>query len=307
MTTVVLVGEPMVELDEAASRQIARRFGGDTFNTAVHLAVEAPTLSVQYVSAVGDDPFSTELITFGTAHGIDMSPVSVERGGVIGLYLIVTDPAGERSFTYWRGDSPARRMFSAPDPVRLPPAGEIDVLMFSGITLAILDDHGREFLTAAASGVRQAGGIVAYDPNHRPRLWSAPVAGEWLRRVASTGAMVLASAEDGLVLGAGSRSVSGAAAFAAYLRDAGAREVAVTAAAGSCVLSWGDRSAEVAAEPVDVVVDSTGAGDAFNAGYLGARLAGSDAVEAARRGHRRAALVVGHRGAIAGMTARTDI
>jgi 2-dehydro-3-deoxygluconokinase len=47
------------------------------------------------------------------------------------------------------------------------------------------------------------------------------------------------------------------------------------------------------------IVDTTGAGDAFDAGYLHARIAGLDPVAAAREGNDLAAVVLGHRGAIA--------
>ncbi|HEY0436987.1 MAG TPA: PfkB family carbohydrate kinase, partial [Phenylobacterium sp.] len=46
------------------------------------------------------------------------------------------------------------------------------------------------------------------------------------------------------------------------------------------------------------VVDTTGAGDSFNAGYLAARLAGRPAAEAVAQGRALASAVVGHRGAI---------
>jgi 2-dehydro-3-deoxygluconokinase len=64
---------------------------------------------------------------------------------------------------------------------------------------------------------------------------------------------------------------------------------------------------EVAAEPVDDVVDTTAAGDSFAAAYLAARLNGVDPVTAAKAGHRLAGAVVRHRGAIIPRSAMPDM
>lgn len=295
MTSIVLVGEPMLELDEVRPGRLVRRFGGDTFNTAVHLARERPRLPVCYLTAVGDDRFSNELLSFAADEGIDVSGVRVRPGGVLGAYLITTDAEGERTFTYWRGQSPARQMLDDGASIRLPSVDEVAVMVLSGITLAVVGDRGRRVLADLAARVVAAGAIVVYDPNHRQSLWPSDVASYWLSRMCALGSSVLASLDDARALAS---STIDAAAFATALRAGGAPEVVVTAGRDPAVVSWGGDLASVHACDVDHVIDTTGAGDAFNGAYLAARLRGTDPIESVSAGHRRAAIAVTHRGAI---------
>ena len=293
--SVVVVGEAMVELDEVQPRQLVRRFGGDTFNTAVHLVRERPTLPVRYLTAVGDDRFSRELLALAADEGIDVTGVRVVPGGVLGAYLIATDPEGERTFTYWRGQSPARQMFDERAALAMPSADTVEVLVLSGITLAIVGERGRRMLADLAAEVARGGASVVYDPNHRSSLWPDDVASHWLRQMCALGSIVLASVDDGRSLA--SPTVD-AVAFATTLRESGAREVVVTAGRHPAVVSWDEQLVSIDACSVDVVVDTTGAGDAFDAAYLAARLRGADPAASVIAGHRRAAVTVAHRGAI---------
>ena len=71
-------------------------------------------------------------------------------GRVCGLYAIQTDAVGERSFTYWRGQSAARDLLRLPGSAEaLARAETASLLYLSGITLSLFDAADRDRLTAA--------------------------------------------------------------------------------------------------------------------------------------------------------------
>lgn len=289
---VACVGECMIELRERPDGTLTRGHGGDTLNTAVYLARLG--VEVDYVTALGDDAWSEEMVAAWQAEGVGTGLVRRLPGRLPGLYIIQTDPAGERRFQYWRDSAAARLMFDPPDAPALTDAlSAYDLLYVSGITLSILGETGRAGLFAALDGARARGGRVAFDTNFRPRGWpDREVARALYRQVLARSDIVLASTEDLAPLFGpdGEAELSRHAARAERVLKLARPAVQVTQGGGEAVL--------VEAAPVARVIDTTAAGDSFAAAYLVARLAGQSVTEAARAGHRLAGAVVGHPGAI---------
>lgn len=185
---ICLIGEGMVELRNEADGTCRIGYGGDTLNTAIHMARHGCDLA--YATALGEDTFSTQLHAAWSAEGLDCSAILTDPERGAGLYAITLDTAGERSFTYWRSDSAARQLFAMPGSSALAQAiRETGALAFSLISLAILPEKGREALVALARSVREADGLVAFDGNYRPRLWEdAATAARWRdRAIAASG------------------------------------------------------------------------------------------------------------------------
>lgn len=287
---VVCCGEGMLELSRREG-QARLEWAGDTLNTAVHLARMG--LDTAYLTAVGVDPFSEEMVAAWQEEGLDCSLVLRHPTRVPGLYAISTDATGERSFTYWRSESAARAMFALPDMAKArDSAARARLFYFSLISLAILPDEGREALIALASDVRAGGGTVAFDSNFRPRLWSCAkeVVG-WRDRAIATATIGLPTLEDEQAMQANATAAGVAAHWAAQ----GCPEVVVKQGPGGCLLPDGSQSLP----PSRLVpVDTSGAGDAFNAAYLAARLAGRSPSSAAAEGHALAGWTIMHPGAI---------
>lgn len=288
-------GECMLELRPQPNNAIVHAAAGDSYNTAVYLKRLLPGLPVRYVSALGDDAMSGLIRRHMQAERIDDGLVDTLAGGTPGLYAIETDARGERRFAYWRSQSAARRMLSGAhvDQLRaqLP---ECRVLLLTGITLAILDDTRRAALLALAADVRAAGGWVALDNNYRPALWDAATAREWMDRAARCCTHALFSFDDEVAL----HGDCSPAEALARIEAMGVPEALLKLGAGGCLLGGApDGPLHIPAYEVQAV-DTTAAGDSFNAGYLAQRLQGANSEQAARFGCTLAAAVVAHPGAI---------
>ncbi|RZM09235.1 MAG: sugar kinase [Sphingomonas sp.] len=291
MAGIVVVGEGMVELapdPDAGGWRVGQ--GGDTLNTALHLARLGGAIG--FLTALGTDPFSLDLRGRWSREGLDPTLVLTDPVRRPGLYAITNDADGERHFTYWRGESAARHLFDMPGiDAAMAVAETADLLVFSLISVAILPADGRERLFDLATRIRARGGRVAFDTNFRPALWPDLVEA----RAAHARAMALADIglptleDEAALIGTGDP-----ASILARWHAAGVAEVVVKTGPEGCVVDGVRVPPPARLSPVD----TSGAGDAFNAGYLHARLAGAETVAAARAGHRLAAWVVMNRGAV---------
>ncbi|QQA42710.1 sugar kinase [Pelagovum pacificum] len=286
----VSIGEAMLELSEGASDGWALNVAGDTLNTAWYLRKRlGPEWEVDYVTRVGTDAFSDRIVSFLGQSGLGAGHVARDPDRGPGLYAISLTE-GERSFTYWRSQSAARHLADDEEALDAAMSGAT-MLYLSAITLAILAPERREALLdrAAASGVP-----LAYDPNFRPRLWESPdAARDWTTLAARQSQIVLPSADDEAACFGDASPEATADRYEAL----GTAEVVVKTGGGP-VLVRGTERAEVTDLPRVTPVDTTGAGDSFNAGYLAARLMGQSPIEAVRAGHDVASRVVQGRGAL---------
>jgi 2-dehydro-3-deoxygluconokinase len=289
------IGECMIELSPRGGGLYALGFGGDTLNTAVYMARLG--MAVDYLTAMGDDPYSERMIAAWAQEGVGVGRVRRVANRLPGLHLIETDDRGERRFFYWRDLAPARELFRLPDTPAL--ADEIAGYAFvylSGISLSLYGEDGRATLAGALDELRRRGGRAAFDSNYRPRGWPGPEAArDAMAALLRRADVALLSFDDERALW-GDKSPEHTAQRVAEL---GPAEVVVKNAAGAAVLAVaGERLLSVAPEPQDHPRDTTAAGDSFNAAYLAARHAGATPAEAARAGHRLAAAVIRHPGAI---------
>ncbi|SFR46614.1 sugar kinase [Litoreibacter janthinus] len=299
MTRIIAIGECMVEMAPSESQGEYRMgFAGDTMNTAWYLRkLLPPSDHVDYLTAVGSDATSAKMTGFLEEAGIGTGQIARRDGLTVGLYMISLAD-GERSFSYWRGQSAARTL--AQDAAALDAALDgADVAYFSGITLAILPDDDRARLLEALSKFRAKGGDVVFDPNLRPGLWpSSEAMTDAVMQAAAVSSTVLPSHEDEATWFGDADT----AATAQRYVSCGAQTVIVKNGPDE-MLAWDAGTTSTHAPVAAVkVVDTTAAGDSFNAGFLASRIAGQPLDVSINAAANLAARVIQARGALADVT-----
>ncbi|HET6637084.1 MAG TPA: sugar kinase [Streptomyces sp.] len=295
---VLCLGEAMVLVTPpqgerlATARDAAVRVAGAEATVAQYLADLGHRVS--WASRVGDDPLGERVLTEVARPGVDVRLVERDPSAPTGVYF--KDPAPEgTSVHYYRSGSAASRM--TPGYLDRLPLQTARLVHVSGITPA-LSASCAQTTAALFARARAAGVPCSFDVNHRPALWSARQAAKPLLELARQADVVFVGLDE-------AQTVWGAPA-PSDVRDlvGGRSEVVVKDADVGATLFAPDApdGTFVPAEQVEVV-EPVGAGDAFAAGYLSARLRGAAPAERLRLGHRAAAFALGSVGDHADATA----
>jgi sugar/nucleoside kinase (ribokinase family) len=284
----LLPGE-MHLVEAAAARQLyaeigpgLRQPGGSVANTIAHVA--GLGLGGTFLGKVGDDDlgavFLQEMARLGVA-----CPVLPDRSGVAtGRSVIMVTPDGERTMSTYLGACEAL----CPDdlPEALP----------SGTAIVLIEGYhwdtpkGAANIERAARLAEAVGAIVALTPSDPSCVERHRTA---MRRFLSERCGILVGNYHELCALAGVDTAQDAMSWA----RAEVGTVALTLSERGAVVSDGGAPVALPAVQVSRVVDTTGAGDAYAAGFLGSLALGEGVISAGTRGAELAARVIGHVGA----------
>ena len=287
--TVVVIGDLMTDVVAWPSgpiahasdtpSQITTHPGGGGANVAARLA--ALGVPAMLVSRAGNDLAGRVAVEDLRAAGVQ-TRVAIDPVRATGTVVVIVEPTGERTMLPDRGAN------AALSPADLP-VDELRAathLHLSGYTL--LDPGSRAAGLVALEHAREAGLSVSVDPASAAPLAAA---GAFLDWVASAD-VLLPNLEEAVVL-TGAREPEAAA----WALARGGRDVVITLGAGGALWSDGEQVVRAAAAEAPAPVDSTGAGDAFTAGWLAARLGGAEPAEALAEANALAASTLRRAGA----------
>ncbi|PAR38414.1 sugar kinase [Vibrio metoecus] len=296
---IAVLGECMLEIQKTQSG-LRQGFGGDTLNTAVYLARLARAanvdLSVSYFTALGKDHLSDDMINSWQQEGVDTTYVARYADKLPGLYLIENREDGERDFHYWRQDAAARYWIAREDNDHLYSIlSDYDLIYLSGITLAIQDSTSLTKLLNLIKKLKESGCVVAFDTNYRERLWPTPAqAQECYEQMLALTHMALLTLDDEQKLYQEKTQNDTLTRLQAF----GLAQLVLKSGSDGCMVVTQGKEQWVPTTVIHDVVDTTAAGDSFNAAYLYQWLSSYDAIQASLAGHTLAGQVIRHYGAI---------
>lgn len=289
---VVTLGETMVLFWPAGDEPLgeARLFARSCAGAESNLCIALSRLGrrARWISRLGDDPFGAVIRLTLTAEGVEVI-APADTAAPTGVFFKERRVAGPRSVWYYRAGSAASRL--GPDEIAAPLLAGARVAHVTGITPA-LSPSCRQAVERFVTVAHAAGLTVTFDPNVRPRLWpSAETCREALLPLMCRADVVLLGHEDAEVLLPGIAEADVPAVVAAL----GPRTVVLKLGERGAVGLREDERVAVEAVPV-TVVDTVGAGDGFDAGFIAGLLGGMPLRACLQLGARIGAAAVAHAG-----------
>jgi len=257
-----------INLASDTDADVTRRRGGSAANVVEAAARDGA--AARFIGQVGDDPTGRWLTDALEALGAECS---VRRIGRTGTIVVLVDHDGERTMLCDRG---ACTELTDPDPAWLDGLHTLHIPYYSLDLEPLATTSATLAAWAADRGI-----AVAVDTSSAALLEAVGPAAALARIAALRPSVVLANELEAAVLGDGLLALDGAIVVVKH------------GPAPAVVHRPSVAPVEVPAQRVEHVRDTTGAGDAFAAGFLVALAGGADAVEATRQGHRVAAVTVG--------------
>lgn len=307
-SSIVCFGELLIDMisttvgDLQVSEGFLKKFGGAPANTAAGLAKLG--LSVRFMGKVGNDPFGKFLKTTLDETGVKTDKLLMSNSDKTTLAFVSLGANGERDFTFYKG---AHEKID-PSEVSLPD----DTFLFHFGSLTQISEQAKAATDALIQEARSKGCVITYDPNIREPLWIDMNKARSVILETSKLVDVLKLNEEEAMLLSDTKDIESAS-KKLFISNLDALFITL----GEQGSYYKTKNHEGYMKTIKVTpVDTTGAGDAFNAGYISSLVTGktkfSDMneetlVRTMKRANVIAALTTTKKGAITAFPTETEI
>ena len=302
----VTLGEAMLMLvaDQAGPLELAQAFSKRTAGAETNVAIGLARLGLRvgWCSRLGTDSMGRYLLHAMQAEGIDCSHVVCDASQRTGFLIKGrVEGGGDPEVEYHRKGSAASLI--QPADMDLAWLGSARHLHATGI-FAALSENCLATSIASMEAMRTQGKTISFDPNVRPSLWAdAQHMRATLNRLALRADWVMPGLEEGRLL----TGQDAPEAIAKFYLDHGVSLVVIKLGPAGAYWATRVQAAYVPGFPVERVVDTVGAGDAFAAGVISGLLQGHKVHDAVRRGAWFGARAVQFLGDTEGLPTRAEL
>lgn len=262
MAQFVSYGEMLIDLAPAMTAEGVACFvpnpGGAPANVAVQVAKLGVTSA--FIGKVGDDFFGKTLKKTLEEHGVYAGNLTLDPVHKTTLAFVSLTADGDRDFSFYRNQTADTQML--PDDIDFDLVEGASVFCYG--TLMMTDEPSKSTTFELLKRAKQAGVLMAYDPNWRPMLWADQAQGIDMMRQGLAFADVVKVSDEELALITETDDLHTGA---TQLLDRGAQVVVVTMGPKGCTVFTKTFCSHVPTYDTKIV-DTTGSGDSFFGTFL---------------------------------------
>ena len=287
------IGEAMIEISNIKNSLYNQSFAGDTLNFCNYL--DKKKLNAFFLSAIGKSEINQSLLDFVKSKKISTKYIKKINQFEVGLYLIKNKDNGEKQFFYWRDESAAKQYFNNIDFLNLyKELKNFDYIYFSGITLSIIHVSKLNNFIKLLKLLKSKKIKIVFDFNIRPSRWNKKNLNIFLDSVLKFVDICFLSGEDMNYW----KNKNNIKSYEQIVRKYKLKHSIFRKNAKFTYVFLNKTRYVFKNKLLKTVVDTSGAGDGFNAAYLSNFIVNNDPVLALKAGSSLGSKIVMKKGAI---------
>ena len=287
------IGEAMIEISNIKNSFYNQSFAGDTLNFCNYL--DKKKLNAFFLSAIGKSEINQSLLNFVKSKKISTKYIKQINQFELGLYLIKNKDNGEKQFFYWRDESAAKQYFNNIDFLNLyKELKNFDYIYFSGITLSIIHISKLNNFIKLLNLLKSKKIKIVFDFNIRPSRWNKKNLNIFLDSVLKFVDICFLSGEDMNYW----KNKNNIKSYEQIVRKYKLKHSIFRKNAKFTYVFLNKTRYVFKNKLLKKVVDTSGAGDGFNAAYLSNFIVNNDPVLALKAGSSLGSKIVMKKGAI---------